>query len=241
MSNACAITRVTAAIGALAIGGLALNGCAGSIKIVSPLNGGFVSPTGTNTAQVSIQGTTCGTSFQATLDGVNVTQTFAPQPPASSTSQATLPNLASGDHTLMVSVNAGSPCRPVRDTSTFFYVGRPTIYVTDGDNSMVHNDRLVQIGFEMNGTGWTTFGTTGTGTNQFHFPRGIFVYGLSKIYVTDQVNNRIVMMDDMAGNGWTTFGSSGYGINQFSGPLAFFWTRVKESMWPTAAMIASFV
>ncbi len=222
MSNACAIKRVTAAIVVLAIGCLGLNACAGGIQIVRPLNGSFVAPTGTNTAQVSIQGSTCGASFEATLDGVNVTQSFAPQPPASSMPQATLPNLASGDHTLMVSVNAGTPCKPVSVTSTFFNVGKPTIYMTDGDVGSNHNDRVVQTGFDMNGTGWTTFGTFGTGSNQFDFPRGIFVYGLTKIYVTDQANNRIVMMDDMTGSGWTTFGSLGSGVNQFSAPLGIF-------------------
>ena len=222
MSNIRAIKKVTLAIGVIAIGCLALNGCAGGIQIVRPPNGTFVAPTGANTAQVSIQGNPCGASFQATLDGVNVTQTFSPLPPASSTPQATLPNLASGDHTLMVSVTAGLPCKAVNATSTFFNVGKPTIYMTDGDNNSDQNDRIVQMGFDMNGSGWTTFGTHGTGNNQFHFPRGIFVYGLTKIYVTDQANNRIVMMSDMSGSGWTTFGSSGSGVNQFSAPLGIF-------------------
>ena len=90
------------------------------------------------------------------------------------------------------------------------------IYVTDGG----HN-RIVQMD-DMTGTGWTTLGTAGTGTNQFASPTGIFVDTDGRIYVADYNNNRIVRMDNITGAGWTTLGSSGTGTNQFSRPFSVY-------------------
>jgi sugar lactone lactonase YvrE len=87
------------------------------------------------------------------------------------------------------------------------------IYVTDGG----HN-RIEQMD-DMTGTGWTTLGTSGTGTNQFASPTGIFVGTDGRIYVADYNNNRIVRMDNITGAGWTTLGTSGTGTNQFSRPF----------------------
>jgi len=204
----------------VALACLALGGCA-QIQIVTPANGSFVAPTGSVTAQVAIQGQTCDTSFHATLDGVTVTSMFSPQPPASSTPQATFPALVPGDHLLTVSVQAGPRCLTVSATSTFYRVGPSSIYVTDGETSQLRDDRIVQMA-DMNGTGWTSFGSPGTGQNQFSFPRGVFVYSPTKIYIADQSNNRIVMIDDMTGAGWTAFGSQGYGVGQFWNPLGIF-------------------
>ncbi|MDI6773259.1 MAG: hypothetical protein QME77_11835 [bacterium] len=36
------------------------------------------------------------------------------------------------------------------------------------------NNRIVRIN-DMTGAGWTTFGSTGSGTNQFNEPNGVFV------------------------------------------------------------------
>ena len=73
---------------------------------------------------------------------------------------------------------------------------------------------------DMTGKNWTTFGTRGTGVDQFSFPTGLFVDGAGRIYVTDSdVANsfeRVVRIDDMTGTNWTTFGTSGSGVNQFS-------------------------
>jgi streptogramin lyase len=68
----------------------------------------------------------------------------------------------------------------------------------------------------MAGTGWTAFGTVGSGDNQFVCPRDIFVDGAGKIFIADSGNNRIVRLDDMAGAGWTAFGAAGAGPGQFS-------------------------
>lgn len=213
-------SRKPALIGTLLLAGFTLSGCS-SISIVQPLNGTTVPYPGSVLARASIRGNACSGSFQAVLDGQNVTQMFSPQPPASSTPQATFPNLVPGDHTLMVSVRAGSNCSPLSATSTFYRVGAPSIYITDGENSVLKNDRIVQIG-DMNGGGWTTFGSPGAGVNQFAFPRGIYVYSPTTIYTADQANHRIVMMLDMQGTGWTTLGSNGGGPRQFAEPIGIY-------------------
>jgi sugar lactone lactonase YvrE len=69
---------------------------------------------------------------------------------------------------------------------------------------------------DMFGTNQLTFGSTGTGTNQFYGPHGIALDASGRIYVTDGYNARIVRMDDMNGTNWTTFGTYGTGTNQFS-------------------------
>ncbi len=87
------------------------------------------------------------------------------------------------------------------------------IFVTDAGNY-----RIVRID-DMTGAGWTTFGSTGSGVNQFNLPFGIFVDATGKIYVADSGNNRLVRFDDMTGAGWTTFGALGGGVNQFRRPV----------------------
>jgi hypothetical protein len=72
----------------------------------------------------------------------------------------------------------------------------------------------------MAGTGWSTFGSHGSGINQFLFPWGVSVTPTGQIFVADVY--RIVRINDMAGGGWTTFGSSGSGINQFLGLAGIF-------------------
>src|SRR5436309_10514552 len=87
--------------------------------------------------------------------------------------------------------------------------------------------RLVRIN-DMTGAGWTTFGTYGTGVNQFMSPTGIFVNPAGQICVTnmgamrvtDPGSMRLVRVNDMTGAGWTTFGGLGSGINQFSYPAS---------------------
>ena len=78
---------------------LTLAGCSGgTITITSPVEGSSATP-GQVAASVSIGGGACASSFQATLDGVVVTQQFSPQPPASATTQASF-NLVPGEHLL---------------------------------------------------------------------------------------------------------------------------------------------
>jgi hypothetical protein len=167
---------------------LTVAGCSGSIAIVSPANGSSLAPPAPVAANVSIGGGACG-SFQATLDGVVVTQLFSPQPPASATPHASF-NVVPGEHLLKVSARAGTFCSQVSASSDFFSVGNNVIYVGDGYTTATQSNRIVRIS-DMTGHGWTTFGSSGSGANQFSFPRGMFVYGLDSIYVADESNHRI--------------------------------------------------
>jgi hypothetical protein len=54
--------------------------------------------------------------------------------------------------------------------------------------------------------------------NQFNSPPWIFVTAAGQIYVTDQMNTRIVRMNDMIGAGWVTLGPFGIGVGQFNVP-----------------------
>lgn len=75
------------------------------VQIVQPTNGqSFPFPPGPIQTQVGFRAQVCVNTFQATLDGNDVTQQFSPQPPAATLPQATFANLASGSHTLSVSV-----------------------------------------------------------------------------------------------------------------------------------------
>src|SRR5438876_1640545 len=91
----------------------------------------------------------------------------------------------------------------------------PKIYVADESNN-----RIVRMD-DMTGTGWTAFGTLGSGPNQFDGPFGVSV-SAGQIYVADRNNNRIVRMNDMTGVGWIEFGTFGNGPNQFSSPFGIF-------------------
>lgn len=69
---------------------------------------------------------------------------------------------------------------------------------------------------DLYGTNQLTFGSTGTGVNQFYGTSGIALDSSGRIYIGDLYNARIVRIDDMTGKNWTTFGSYGSGTNQFS-------------------------
>ena len=45
---------------------------------------------------------------------------------------------------------------------------------------------------------------------------------LKKIFITDQLNGRIVRVDDTSGTGWVAFGSIGSGTNNFNNPYGIF-------------------
>src|SRR5438876_757690 len=94
----------------------------------------------------------------------------------------------------------------------------PKIYVADESNN-----RIVRMD-DMTGAGWTPFGTSGSGMNQFSFPSGIFVSAAGQIFVTDAFNHRIVRMDNMTGAGWITLGGppAGSGMSQFNAPYGIF-------------------
>ncbi len=93
--------------------------------------------------------------------------------------------------------------------SAFDSQGR--MYVVDYNNS-----RIVRFD-SFDTTVQTSFGTNGSGVNQFDGPTRIAFDSQDRIYICDYNNNRLVRIDDMTGAGWTTFGSSGSGTNQFSG------------------------
>lgn len=75
---------------------------AGCVTITRPPEG-YVSPTSTVVAEVGFRSQVCSNTFDATLDGNNVTSSFSPQPPAATLPQATFSNLSPGSHTLTVS------------------------------------------------------------------------------------------------------------------------------------------
>lgn len=58
---------------------------------------------------------------------------------------------------------------------------------------------------DMTGTNWTTFGTTGTGINQFDEPNGLCIDSSGKIYIADTSNERIVRIDNITGTNWTEY------------------------------------
>jgi streptogramin lyase len=88
------------------------------------------------------------------------------------------------------------------------------ILISDGGSDM-----LIRMD-NIDGDGYTTFGTQGSGVNQFNVPWGLDVDAQGRIYIADWGNRRIVRIDDFTGAGWTTFGTSGSGVGQFAGPSA---------------------
>lgn len=75
--------------------------------------------------------------------------------------------------------------------------------------------RIIRVD-DMSGTNELSFGSTGTGVNQFYGTSGIALDSSGRIYIGDMYNARIVRIDDMTGKNWTTFGTYGSGANQFS-------------------------
>ena len=64
---------------------------------------------------------------------------------------------------------------------------------------------------DMTGKGWTTFGSAGSGANQFFKGKSLAIDTMDRIYFVDAGNHRIVRIDDMTGAGWVTFGTKGSG------------------------------
>jgi len=81
------------------------------------------------------------------------------------------------------------------------------IYVADTDNH-----RIVRMD-DMTGKNWITFGTFGSGINEFRAPQSVAIDQQGRIYLTD--GNRIVRIDDMTGRNWVALGTFGSGVNQF--------------------------
>jgi len=70
----------------------------------------------------------------------------------------------------------------------------------------------------MNGTGWVSYGTLGSGVGNFNYPCGITLDSSNKIYIADTSNHRIVRIDDMNGTGWVSYGTLGSGVGNFNYP-----------------------
>ncbi len=72
---------------------------------------------------------------------------------------------------------------------------------------------------DMTGKGWTTFGSPGSGVNQFFKGKGLAIDSMDRIYIVDAGNHRIIRIDDMTGKGWVTYGTKGSEVGQFEDEL----------------------
>jgi DNA-binding beta-propeller fold protein YncE len=91
------------------------------------------------------------------------------------------------------------------------------------------NNRIVKT--KMDGSGWATLGTIGSGVGQFHDPRGIYYDGASGfIYVTDTGNNRVVKTK-LDGSGWATLGTRGKGDGNFYLPRGIWYDAASELIY----------
>jgi streptogramin lyase len=101
----------------------------------------------------------------------------------------------------------------------------PYSVFVDRNSRIYHVDankhRVVRVN-NMDGGGFISFGSFGSGTGFFNNPTGIFVDKSDRIYIVDAGNSRIVRMNDMSGAGWTTLGSFGSGVGRFSTPVQVF-------------------
>src|SRR5207245_7913792 len=94
----------------------------------------------------------------------------------------------------------------------------PKIYVADESNN-----RIVRMD-DMTGAGWTPFGTSGSGPNQFRFPSGIFVSAAGQIFVEDALNHLVVLMDNITGAGRVNLGgpTARSSMSQANAPFRIF-------------------
>jgi methionine-rich copper-binding protein CopC len=116
---------------------------------------------------------------------------------------------------------AGTLTSPFKGLWGLFVDSMNRIYVVDNDGSNYSVGRVVRMD-DMTGANLVSFGTYGTGTNQFAFPWGVSVDSTFHIYVADASNSRIVRINDMTGAGWTTLGTLGTGVGQFYDPVGIF-------------------
>lgn len=91
------------------------------------------------------------------------------------------------------------------------------------------NHRIVKT--KIDGTGWTTYGSNGTGAGQFKSPSGVFYDSSSEyLYIADGNNHRLVKTK-IDGTGWTTYGSSGSGTGQFNYPRGIFYDSSSDYIY----------
>lgn len=93
---------------------------------------------------------------------------------------------------------------PSHDGSGDFYIANK------GANNIIKT--------KFNGTGWTAYGTNGSGTGQFSSPKGVsYDSSTGFLYVSDAGNYRMVKTKlDGSWTGWTAYGASGGGTGQFN-------------------------
>lgn len=99
------------------------------------------------------------------------------------------------------------------------------LYVWDGQSS--GGVRIVKT--KIDGTGWATYGSYGSGTNCFNNAAGNIIYDAASgyLYIADTLNSRIVKTK-FGGEGWTTFGTGGSGVNQFSWLRDFYYDPASQ-------------
>src|ERR1051326_8372465 len=110
---------------------------------------------------------------------------------------------------------------PFPETPGSFY--NPKVLIFDQQGRFIVSDadyHRIDRFDDMNGTGWITFGSKGTGSGQFYRPEGMAVDSAGRIYIADNYGNRIVRMNDMTGAGFVSLGGPSPESNalQFSGP-----------------------
>ena len=83
-------------------------------------------------------------------------------------------------------------------------------YVVDSGNN-----RIVYLSQD----GASSFGKTGSGTNEFQWPKGIAVDTNGHIFIVDSGNGRIVHISNWWGGEWAALGTSGTGTHHFFNPF----------------------
>ncbi|MFP4460217.1 MAG: NHL repeat-containing protein [Candidatus Zixiibacteriota bacterium] len=104
-----------------------------------------------------------------------------------------------GDTLGIIVDSAFTICLPDTGDSSCINEG---IYIADW-----YNHRIVKID-DISGTGWISYGSSGSGLGHFDGAIDVQVGPDDKIYIVDRGNNRIVRIDDMTGAGWTETPSS---------------------------------
>jgi hypothetical protein len=74
------------------------------------------------------------------------------------------------------------------------------------DGTIIAADALNHLLAAWDGSGWSTFGTQGSGQGEFSRPLGLEVDRFDRIHVADAGNRRVVRIDDMGGASWAEYG-----------------------------------
>jgi sugar lactone lactonase YvrE len=116
----------------------------------------------------------------------------------------------------------GSTALQFSSPSGIFVDVNHKVYVADtGNNRIV---AITNMTLDVSGSGFTPFGVSGSGLNQFNAPSGISIDGSFHIFVADTGNNRIVRMDDINGTNFQALGgpTAGSAVGQFQQPVGVY-------------------